>query len=265
MKNADESDFDSFIKSPLHRWKALHPYYLVNAQWKRYPRLSSIGTGNRQRYQSKSFNRETLWHLDSKYSATCQKRSYFYHLSDRWCGDFSQRRKSKKLSMGWKKREARYLRGRKKWNWKPSSGWLFSPWNRKYTHLGGIILFHVCTWNFSTLSAACTINANAGVTLVAWTILLRWEAEGARAAQDFGNPHAGFYFMLWKLDDPSMFHVKTEREKWTYSSMQKNEKRIDEYARRILNAFRAACRYPPDHKLYIANVDGTFAFYTDLK
>lgn len=26
--------------------------------------------------------------------------------------------------------------------------------------------------------------------------------------------------------------------------MQKNEKRIDEYARRILNAFQAACRYP---------------------
>lgn len=31
MKNS-KSDFDSFIKSPLHRRKALHPYYLVNAQ-----------------------------------------------------------------------------------------------------------------------------------------------------------------------------------------------------------------------------------------
>lgn len=101
MKNADESDFDSFIKSPLHRWKALHPYYLVNAQRKRYLLSHQLGTGNRQRYQSGRFNRETLWHLDSKYPAMCQKRSYFYHLSDRrWCGDFSQRRKSKKLSMG---------------------------------------------------------------------------------------------------------------------------------------------------------------------
>lgn len=83
MKNV-KSDFDSFIKSPLHRWKVLHPVLLGKCPANRYLLSHSSTLGIRRDWKPSkisvgSFNRETFCHLDSKYAV--MHRSYFYHLS----------------------------------------------------------------------------------------------------------------------------------------------------------------------------------------
>lgn len=128
--------------------------------------------------------------------------------------------------------------------WKPSSRWLFSSRNGKYTHLAGIILLYICIWKFSTLSLACMINASIVSRCGVNNFVTMKRADGARAAQDFGNPHAGLYFMLWNSTTPRCSTWKPNVKNERIHRCKKNEKRIDEYARRILNAFQAACRYP---------------------
>jgi len=44
------------------------------------------------------------------------------------------------------------------------------------------------------------------------------ENRGAKTAQDFGNPHAGLYFIFWQSRQPRV-PPKTKREKWTYPAM----------------------------------------------
>lgn len=69
MKNV-KSDFDSFIKSPLHRWKVLYPVLLGKCPANRYLLSHSSTPGIRwkpSKISVGSFNRETFCHLDSKY------------------------------------------------------------------------------------------------------------------------------------------------------------------------------------------------------